>query len=139
MESTEALLTVYFDDPFWVGVLERRQGNALTAARVVFGAEPRDCEVYAMILQRYYALPFSPAVQNSAAPNLPGNPKQRQRMAMKAVESTGTGTKAQQALAAMREAGKAAGRARRKEAREARDALVFALRQEKRRQKHRGH
>ena len=38
-------LTVYFDDPFWVGVFERVENGKLSACKVTFGAEPRDVEV----------------------------------------------------------------------------------------------
>ena len=41
--STEAKLTVYFDEPFWVGVFEELDGKRLSVCKVVFGAEPTDC------------------------------------------------------------------------------------------------
>ena len=37
-------LTVYFEEPFWVGVFEVIENRKISAARVVFGAEPKDCE-----------------------------------------------------------------------------------------------
>ena len=55
-------LTVYFEDPFWVGVFERRQEGRLTAARVVFGAEPKDYTVYEHFLRGWRSLRFSPPV-----------------------------------------------------------------------------
>ena len=42
--------TVYFEDPFWVAVCEVSEGGKLRAARVVFGAEPKDYEVYGLSL-----------------------------------------------------------------------------------------
>lgn len=56
-------LTVYFDDPFWAGVFEVYQNGSLTAAKVIFGAEPKDSEVYEFVLQNYYRLKFSPPVE----------------------------------------------------------------------------
>ena len=44
-------LTVYFDDPFWVGVFERMDGGKLSACKVTFGAEPKD---YDMGIQYQY-------------------------------------------------------------------------------------
>lgn len=38
-------LTVFFEGPFWVCVLERSDGKTLSAAKVTFGAEPKDAEV----------------------------------------------------------------------------------------------
>ncbi len=52
MCENETTLTVYFEPPFWVGVFARREGGARTAAKVTFGVEPRDQEVYALILSR---------------------------------------------------------------------------------------
>lgn len=37
-------LTVYFDDPFWVGVFERIERDHLETCRVIFGTEPKDKE-----------------------------------------------------------------------------------------------
>ena len=54
-------LTVVFDDPFWVGVFTRQEGGGLTAARTVFGAEPKDYEVYEYFLANWYSLRFSPS------------------------------------------------------------------------------
>ena len=36
----EAKLTVYFEDPFWVGVFERVEDGKLSVCKVTFGAEP---------------------------------------------------------------------------------------------------
>lgn len=32
-------LTVYFDDPFWVGVFEHTEAGKLSVSKVTFGAE----------------------------------------------------------------------------------------------------
>ena len=62
MQKSRASFTVFFEDPFWVGVYEREEPGGLTACRVVFGAEPKDYEVYDFVLRNYYRLKFSPAV-----------------------------------------------------------------------------
>ena len=95
MELT-AKFTVYFEDPFWVGVYERSQDGKLEAARVVFGAEPKD----------------------TARP--------------------GIGTKAQQALKLQQEQGKLERRAARKQRSEEEKRRQFELRQQKKKEKHRG-
>lgn len=38
----KACLTVYFEDPFWVGVFERIDDGKLSVCKVTFGAEPKD-------------------------------------------------------------------------------------------------
>ena len=45
MCSTRGSLTVYFDDPFWVGVFEITMENMLSVAKITFGSEPKDAEV----------------------------------------------------------------------------------------------
>ena len=55
-------LTVYFEEPFWVGVFEVIENRKISAARVVFGAEPKDYELLEYILRYYTGLHFSPAV-----------------------------------------------------------------------------
>ena len=139
MCETEATLTVYFEDPFWVGVLTRREGQALTAARIVFGAEPKDCEVYALLLARYHTLHFGGRVETQRHTPAPANPKRRQRQASRAMAQAGAGTKAQQALQLAREAGKMQSRIVRRDVRLAEEARRFDLKQAKRREKHRGH
>lgn len=54
METARAKLTVLFDPPFWVGLFEREGAGGYEACRVVFGPEPRDAEVYAYVLDRYF-------------------------------------------------------------------------------------
>ena len=81
-------LTVYFEAPFWVGVFERTRSGALFAARVVFGAEPKDYEAYARVLKEYARLRFSPAVESAAHAEI-RNPKRARRAAAKLTGSAG--------------------------------------------------
>ena len=55
-------MTVYFEEPFWVGVFERIEDGKLSVAKVIFGAEPKDYEVQQYIQKYYASLKFSPAV-----------------------------------------------------------------------------
>ena len=71
-------LIVCFEDPFWVGVFVRIQDGKLAAAKVTFGSEPKDYEVSEFILRRYYSLQFSPAVE-TAVKEMKKNPKRMQR------------------------------------------------------------
>lgn len=137
-EGPSTTFTVYFDGQFWVGVVERIDEGGLSAARVVFGAEPSDEEVLKFVLERWGTLRFSPEVEAERGKE-PRNPKRRQREAAKAAARAAPSTKAQQAIAEMREQGKAA--ARKKSAAEKREVTSRkrALRAEKRKEKHRGH
>lgn len=138
MDTSYLSLTVYFEDPFWVGVAERRQNGRLCAAKVTFGAEPRDQEVWQWVLTRWQTLRFSPAVEAGPAPRQPASPKRAQRQAARALEQRGVGTKAQQALSALREQGKQARQTQRKEQRQALAEQKFLLRRQKRLDKHKG-
>lgn len=65
MDRVNETLTVFFEDPFWIGVFERRTGEKLSVCRIVFGAEPKEYEIYDFILRHYKDLEFSPPVQRT--------------------------------------------------------------------------
>ena len=139
MESSYAKLTILFEDPFWIGLYERGGGGAYEVCKITFGAEPRDQEVYAFLLEHWRRLRFSPPVQAGERAHRPDNPRRRQRAARRAVEQAGTGTRAQQALAAQREQGKHARRARTREEKEREAEERYEKHRQKRREKHKGH
>ena len=139
MRTATCRVTVYFDDPFWAMLYEREGEGWYEASRTVFGAEPKDCEVYAFLLQNWRWLRFSPPVQAGERTHRPDNPKRRQRAARRAVEQAGMGTKAQQAHAAQREQGKQACRVRTREEKEREAEERYEKHRQKRREKHKGH
>ena len=57
----KAGLTVFFEDPFWVGVFERIEDGKLSVCKVTFGAEPKVYDVWDYVLHHYYERVFSPA------------------------------------------------------------------------------
>ncbi|MCQ2462710.1 MAG: YjdF family protein, partial [Clostridia bacterium] len=105
MGEEQCKLTVLFEEPFWVGVFERIENGKLSAAKVTFGAEPKDYEVYEFILKHYYDLQFSPAVE-TVVKEAKLNPKRMQRDIKKSLAKTGVGTKSQQALKLQQEQNK---------------------------------
>ena len=133
----EAKLTVYFEEPFWVGVFERMEDGALSVAKVTFGAEPKDYEVLQYVLDHYHELRFSEPIDHEKRVRA-DNPKRRQRAAAKEMQSAGVGTKSQQALQAQREMMKVERKAISKEEREAEAQRRFELKQQKKKEKHRG-
>ncbi len=136
MSTVPGKLTVFFEGPFWVGLFERVEDGRLTVCRVVFGAEPRDYEVWEFVLKNYDSLKFSPPVEAKVKKESV-NPKRLQREAKKQLRG-GVGTLSQQALQLQREERKTerktVGRAQKLEEQERR----FQLKQQKRRDKHRG-
>ena len=91
MDKTSGKLTVFFEDPFWVGVFQRVQDGKLYACKVVFGRQPRDQEVYEFILRHYGELSFSPAVDWEEKQRA-DNPKRRQRQVRRQLAAAGAGT-----------------------------------------------
>ena len=133
-----SMLTILFQDPFWIGLYEREENGQYQVCRIVFGAEPRDQEVYLFLLEHWRKLRFSPAVAGTLPTERVRNPKRRQREVQRETQSAGIGTKAQQALKLQREQGKLERNVRSRQEKEAEETRKFQLRQEKRCEKHRG-
>lgn len=138
MEKVAAVFMVFFEEPFWCGVYQRQEGARLEAARVVFGSEPKDYEVQAFLLQNWKRLRFGKTKGEKITAERK-NPKRMQREARKQMSEKGVGTKAQQALAALREEMKTERKTRTKEEKLAEAERKFQQRQAKRREKHKGH
>ena len=138
MDKANGKLTVYFEEPFWVGVFERIEDDKLSVAKVTFGAEPKDYEVQEYIRKYYSSLKFSPAV-DTVVKDIKRNPKRMQREAKKQMQETGIGTKLQQALKLQQEQNKQERKVRSREKKEADELRMFELKQQKKREKHRGH
>ena len=134
----EASLTVFFEDPFWAGVFERISDGKLSVCKVTFGAEPKDYEVWEFVLQHYYELVFSPAVQTDSR-QVAENPKRRARAVRKQTERSGIGTKAQQALQLQYEQNKTERKEKSREERLAEEERLFLLKQQKKKEKLKGH
>ena len=92
MSETIGILTVYFESPFWVGVFERIEDGKLSVCKVTFGVEPKDYEVWEFILQHYYELKFSAAIETDVK-QMTNNPKRRSRKIRKQLRTVGIGTK----------------------------------------------
>ena len=138
MDEYSGRLTVFFEEPFWVGVFERIEGDRLSACKVTFGAEPKDYEVLDYVRRHYRELRFSEPVLREAREKA-DNPKRRQRAAAKEMQPTGVGTKSQQALQAQRELMKTERKRITRAEREAEEQRRFELKQQQKKEKKRGH
>lgn len=132
-------LTVFFEEPFWVGIFERVYGDRMEVAKVVFGSEPKDFEVYNLILQDFNDLRFSRPVVVDEEAERRINPKRMQRKIRREVSGEGVGTKAQQAVKAGFEAAKQERKHISKKRREADEQLRYEMRQAKKKEKKKGH
>ena len=131
-------LTVFFEEPFWVGVFERVADGNLSVCKVVFGAEPKDYELYDFILTRYANLTFSEPVTADIRKTA-DNPKRRQRNAKKQLRNVGIGTKSQQAIQQQREASKMERKQVTRAQKELEKSRQRELKARRRKEKHRGH
>ncbi|MBR3150343.1 MAG: YjdF family protein [Eubacterium sp.] len=134
----ETVFTVFFEEPFWIGVIEEYANGKLSVCRITFGAEPTDAEIYEFIIRYYNHLKFSKPIK-SRVRKTADNPKRRQREIRKQMKNTGIGTKSQQALKLQYEENKIERKQMNKEQREAEKVRRFALKQQKKKEKHKGH
>lgn len=138
MDNVIGNLTVFFDNPFWVAVFELASDGKLSVCKVTFGAEPKDYEVYDFILKKYNDLHFSSPIETQIRKESK-NPKRMQRDIKKCMQTSGIGTKAQQALQLQRESYKKERHEKTKLEKEERKLLLFNLRQQKKKEKKKGH
>ena len=137
MDKVSVVLRVFFEDPFWIGILERVERGRMTVCKITFGPEPKDYEVHGFLAKEYYGLRFSPAVAAAVKENHV-NPKRIQRQVRRELQDTGMGTKSQQALKLQQEQMKTDRRAVSREKKETEARRQFELKQQKKKEKHRG-
>ena len=137
MDRNACSFTVLFQPPFWVGIAERWEEAGYSAARVVFGAEPTDAQLYAWLEREWHRLDFSPAAEGERPVRERKNPKRAQREARAATQDRGISTRAQEALSRQREQEGQARQAVRRQTRREEAERKFLLRQQKKREKKR--
>ncbi len=134
-------LTILFDPPYWIGLLEDERDGRLYAARYIFGAEPSDPEVYDFVLhhlpelcqQMQVGLPIETRDAKHA------NPKRVQRDIRRELRQVGITTKAQEAMRLQYEANKHERQLQSRAQREAERAHKRAAAREKAKARHKGH
>ena len=133
-------LTICFEEPFWVGLVETEDEEVYNIARHVFGSEPTDPEVLEFIRTEWNSLRFTVDLHIEKRVGRKMNYKRMRRIIEKEIAANARrGTRAQQAIAEQREANKAEREVRSKTQREAEVQERFDKRTEKRKQKRRGH
>ncbi len=98
-------LTILFIESFLIGVFELTQNNEYKVSKVTFSSEPKDEEVYELILKKFYSLNFSiplDAAENKLIEKRQ-NPKRMQRNIRRETTAKGICTKAQIAINIQRE------------------------------------
>lgn len=135
-------ITVLFDGSFWVGVFEGEEKEFLQVTKFTFGQEPREIEVLEFILNDFDKLRFSsPQKDKTLKKEL--SFKKKQKLIKKTQEEKGIGTKAQNALKLLQEERKIERKTERKtfnkKKNEEEKRLKFLQKQEKKKEKHKGH
>lgn len=137
-------LTVFFDNPWWVGVAETNDADGLRVFRYVFGSEPGTGEIYEFVLHDLNNLWQQPLItrpelaeDKSTAPKI--NPKRANREAGRKTKESGISSKAQEAMRLQIEQNK---QERKEVSRQRREEIAAYKRQkakEKALARHRGH
>jgi hypothetical protein len=135
-------LTICFEAPFYVAIVEQVRDGKLYAARHVFGPEPSDAQVYAFVLADLAALcqEMRRGVPVDApAPQKRVNPKRLQREIRREMEQAGRTRKAHDAMRQSYEAQNTERQQNKRARRRAERDRKYALKQKKARKKRRGH
>ncbi|WP_374019494.1 YjdF family protein [Paenibacillus thiaminolyticus] len=133
-------LTVYFEDPFWVGVVKEQFSNHVKACRYVFGTEPKDTEVMEFVNSRMNPLieKVQSGVGTETACKRPVNPKRLTRIVDREMQRHGISSHSQEALRLDLESRKKERTVRSREQREALKEKKRSIRIQKKKDKHRG-
>ena len=137
MKKISGKLTVFFENPFWVGIFENFENDNLSVCKVTFGSEPKEYEIYDFILKKFYNLRFSNEMKlnfNEKAKN----PKRRQREIKKELQSKKFLKKSEEILKLQYEENKKKRKVKTKQEKEAEKQRKFLSKQKKKKQKHKG-
>lgn len=135
MQKNNSTLTIFFKDPFWVGVFENENNGKLEVCQVIFGSLPKNEEIYEFILQHYLSLPFTNALNIGSSSSSNYSYKRMQRVIKKQLTPKGTSTKSQQALKLQQEENKSIRKINRKNQKQVKQQMQFSLNQKKRKEK----
>ena len=137
MKKISGKLTVFFENPFWVGIFENFENDNLSVCKVTFGSEPKEYEIYDFILKKFYNLRFSNEMKSNFREKAK-NPKRRQREIKKELQSKQFLKKSEEILKLQYEENKKERKIKTKQEEELEKQRKFLLKQEKKKKKHRG-
>lgn len=134
--------TIFYERKFWVITFERTDKDGYAIAKHIFGKEPTDPEVYDFVLKEYHLLKFgTPQEFTLQIKRL--NPKRLKREAKKEMERAKEEGKpssfAQDYMREQLEQNKKERKTRTRQEKREHQQAQFDLKQEKRKQKRKGH
>lgn len=134
--------TIFFEKRFWVGTFERTDKEGYAVARHIFGAEPSDPEVHEFILNHFHELKFGEPKEIQIEIQRM-NPKRVQREVRREMEkmreTAKPSTLAQEYMREELEKNKKLKKSISSTEKLARKEEQYALRQQKKKEKQRGH
>jgi hypothetical protein len=135
-------VTICFEKRFWIGTFERTDKEGYAVAQHIFGAEPSDPEIYDFVITHYQELKFGEP-KNVRIQIKRMNPKRVQREVRREMEkmkkTTKPSTFAQDYMREEIEKKKKEMKSISNVAKQDRKEEQFFIKQEKRKEKHRGH
>ena len=137
MRKISGKLTVFFENPFWVGIFENFENDNLSVCKVTFGSEPKEYEIYDFILKKFHNLRFSNEMKSNFSKKIK-NPKRRQREIKKELQSKKILKKSEEILKLQYKENKKERKVKTKQEKEAEKQKKFLLKQKKKKQKHKG-
>lgn len=139
MDKVSGSFTLLFENPFWIGVFESECGKNYEVAKIVFGPEPTESQLYEFIIKNYFSLPFCRSLLEKSSNQKEMGYKRMQRKIKKEQSKETIGTKAQNAIKLQHESNKTEKKKQAKLRKEQKEELKFSLRQKKKKEKHKGH
>jgi hypothetical protein len=132
-------LTVFFEDPFWVGLFAVAEEGKSRYCKVTFGKEPSDAEIYEFCRNNFARLEFTDAYQSGTEKPEALNPKRRKRQIGRELSGRSGVRKSYEAIKESIQQNEK--KARRKESKIIKNETadhVFQVKQQKHKEKHRG-
>lgn len=139
MNKISGSFTVLFENPFWIGIFESENGKKYEAARIVFGPEPTDVQLYQFIQENFFSITFGELTLEKPSKEKDISYKRMIKKIKKEQSNKTIGTKAQNAIKLQHESNKVEKKIHSKEKKLQQDEKKFELRQQKKKEKHKGH
>lgn len=134
--------TIFFEKRYWVGTFERTDKEGYAVARHIFGGEPSDPEIHEFVLNHYHELKFG-ELKEVTIQIRRMNPKRVQREVRREMErmkeTTRPSTLAQDYMREEIEKKKKDQKSISSAEKQAYKDEQFEIRQQKKKEKHRGH
>lgn len=138
MDKVSLIMTVYFEEAYWVGLVELQVENKLQVCKITFGKEPSEQVILDFMTCHFKGLMFSPVAKVKVISTKKVNPKRKQREARKQMQVS-VSTKSQELLQQQYLESKEARKEKHKLHKDQKQVHLFTLKQQKRKEKHRGH